>query len=739
MQWLKHFLCWGAMLASHVCGYNVQDLHTLNLQIVKSTGELLSFDLALNADNQFSATIQNLDAGLTNITLNGYDKDGTKMYNGDWEGDVRQDGKPTQVELFMVDLKPDIDVATLDNIAPFFISIEMEPSNIAKNETVQVKTRAKDLDDGASALNYTFRPLSPLYGDITNCPNASEYCTTSYLSDMQDTNGIKEFEMDVSDGRANDTVKGGFNIRAYGGVDLVINFNNRPGVSAISTNNSFLYDQDGHRSLEVNLTMFDDNYVEWTWDVEGLDPACDVMALTGDVQGTYALQKEISIVYEPFQFLESECKLKLELEDVSDTDLTYKMEIPFYVGNKLYNTAPYVSTGYSTASSAPAGTTITYVVHARDKGLSEQLQATWNVTGAGTILESSSANTTSITTPNGFVQYTFIMKLNSTGDAGSVLCTVEDAYQLQAQLDFTVGRYVTFTTTSTAAPTTSTTPSSPFGRRRRGGGMSTTTTTTTTSSSPSGLAACVSQIGFVNDRNTLQQISSGGCSSAQGFYSTGCTIYQQGVALGDACDALARTSSSCTLQGCDGQNPPECDQALLSAQGPRSTTRSWTAASYTECASACSATVNSYWHGIYIKQCQTGCAVQACTPARRLLQSEVTPYGAIPDRRRLAQAASPVINPYVFGLSMSIQDRTLQIQSNTVPVPDAPSTPPGVDRVNAKSSETSGSSDSSLVLGLAIGGGFLALIVGSAFYQRKESTAASTPAPEQPVSPASQT
>ena len=129
MQWYKKLFAFGAMLASHVCGYNVQDLHTLNLQIVKSTGQLLSFDLALNADNQFSATIQNLDAGLTNITLNGYDQDGTKMYNGDWEGDVRQDGKPTQVELFMVDLKPDIaSVADLGNIAPFFLSIEMEPS-----------------------------------------------------------------------------------------------------------------------------------------------------------------------------------------------------------------------------------------------------------------------------------------------------------------------------------------------------------------------------------------------------------------------------------------------------------------------------------------------------------------------------------------------------------------------------------------------------------------------------------
>ena len=107
----------------------------------------------------------------------------------------------------------------------FFVSIEIEPSNIAKNETTQIRTRAKDLDDGEAALNYSFRALDDIYGTVTPCPNASEYCTTEYLSSDQDTNGLKEFEVDVSDGQVTDTVKGGFNIRAFGGIDLIINFN----------------------------------------------------------------------------------------------------------------------------------------------------------------------------------------------------------------------------------------------------------------------------------------------------------------------------------------------------------------------------------------------------------------------------------------------------------------------------------------------------------------------------------
>ena len=837
LTFLKKCFTAACLLASTASGYNVQDLHTLNLQIAKSTGDVLSFDLTLNEDNQFSATIQNLDAGLTNITLNGYDSAGTRMYNGDWEGQVRQDGKPTQVELFMTDLKPDIDVATLSNIAPFFLSIEMEPSNIAKNETVYIKTRAKDLDDAHTALNYSFRPLSPLFGNIYKCANGSEYCTMQYRSDMQDTNGVKDFEIDVSDGVANDTVKGGFNIRAYGGVNLIINFNNRPGVSYISTDNSFLYDDVGHDSLQVNLTLFDDNYVDWEWDVEGTDPACDVMGLTGDVQGQYALQKDISIVFQPFQYIESECKLSLLLRDVDDPALTYQLEIPFYVGNKLYNTAPYISTGYSTASTAHPGTTITYVIFARDKG-NGVLQATWDVTDAGTILEMSSSNSTSGSTPSGFSQYTFIMKLNATGQSGNVRCTVEDAFQLSTQLDFTVGTYVshdaaiTTTTTSTPLPTTTTTttaslvfreegsrtgncaparmgiytskesaaaaceasqtsafpctavyrtPSGSFETRRCGAAQisngwcfgypavtmmnercdtghtgdetffyrylppltttTTSTTTTTTTSTPStttsptlnitALQECAAQIGFVDARNTLNElINNGGCSSAPGFYADGCSIYQTGLAQGDICHAMARTSSSCTLQGCDGQDPPECDQSALNAQGTRVTTRSWAANSFSECADACTATMNSYWHGIYIKQCETGCVVQACetTTSRRLNDYAVSTKFS---NRRLLESTrnAPVVNPYVFGLSMSIADRTLKIQSNTVPQPRT-SNSNNADLIVPEPGASSDSSSPShtLPISLGIGGGMLALLVGAAYKRSRKATVPPTDA-----------
>jgi hypothetical protein len=809
----------------------------LNLGIIKSTGELLSFDLTLNENNQFSATIQNLDAGLTNITLNGYDARGTRMYNGDWEGQVRQDGKPTQVELFMTDLKPDIDVATLSNIAPFFLSIEMEPSNIAKNETVVVKTRAKDLDDGSSALNYTFRPLSALFGDVTTCQNGREYCTMEYRSDLQDSNGVKEFEMDVSDGVANDTVKGGFNIRAYGGINLVINFNNRPGVSSVSVDNSFLYDAVGHDSLQVNMTLFDDNYVDWSWDVIGQGPGCSVMDLYGDIQGQYALQKDISVTFKPAHYIESECKLRLVLQDLDDLALTYQMEIPFYLGNKLYNTAPYISTGYSTASSAPAGSTITYVIFARDRG-QDELRATWEVHDAGSVLEMSSVNSTSSRTPAGFSQYTFIMKLNATGTRGNVKCTVHDAYNVGTQMDFPVGQFLLWhehdestTTTTTIAPTTTPSPVTPLLFREEGsragncaptrldtdfstkadaaaacaaaqtdnppctavyqtptGDFETrtcgpiqmlrgwcrgypqaatvaeercdtghsgdrtffyrvmepettttstttsTTTTTTSTSSPasptpppslsiSQMESCATQQGFTDARGTLSQlVEAGGCSaSPSGFYASGCSIYETGVPLGAACSSMARTSSSCTLQGCDGQNPPECDQAMLSAQDPRVTTRAWSADSFTECAAACTATINSYWHGIYIKQCETGCVVRACEieasappPVRRRLTSR--PMMA--PRRRL-EAATSVVNPYVFGLSMAIADRTLRIQSNSVP--QAPVAETGDVSVPTAQADDAGSSSSgsALPLTLGVGGGMVALLVGSVLYKQR--------------------
>ena len=724
LNFFTRFLALTSFLAPRVSGYDVRDLHTLNLQIEKSTGDMLSFDLALNEDNQFSATIQNLDAGLTNITLNGYDVSGTRMYNGDWEGQVRQDGKPTQVELFMTDLKPDIDVTTLSNIAPFFLSIEMEPSNIAKNETVVIKTRAKDLDDDVDALKYTFRPLSPLFGEVRECRNGSEYCSMQYHSDMLDTNGVKEFEMDVSDGTANDTVKGGFNIRAYGGVNLVINFNNRPGVSSISTDNSFLYDEEGHDRLSVNVTLFDDNFVFWTWTVEGIDPACDADGLSGDTWGQYALERDVSIQFRPARFVESECKLRLLLRDQDDAALTYELEIPFYVGNKLYNTAPFISMGYSTASSAVPGTMITYVIYARDRGDGE-LRATWDVTGAGTIQAISSTNSTSRSTPTGFSEYTFVMKLNATGESGNVRCSVEDVFQLKTQLDFTVGQYTRLYGAPSPSPPLSpslpTTPTPPS--------MSTTTTTTTTttssSSSHNNIAACASSLGFIDTRDTLREMMMNydGCADVPpGYYAEGCHLFQTGVNVGDPCHSMARSSSSCTLKGCDGQNPPQCDQAELTAQGPRVTTRAWSKGSFDACASACSATMNSYWHGIYIKQCETGCVMQACdSAASRRLVSALSPRAAKTTRRRLeATGGGPIVNPYVFGLSMSIEDRTLSIRSNPVPSTRADDNAPSSKTADASDTATSSSTSSHLPLSLGIGGGCVALVVGTVLFKRSQ-------------------
>ncbi len=620
MRWLRSLLALGASLFVGTGAYNVEDLTSLNLRIIKSNGDLLSFDLALNQDNQFSATIQNLDAGLTNITLNGYNKEGVPMYNGDWEGQVRQDGKPTQVELYMVDLKPDIDVATIDNIAPFFVSIEIEPSNIAKNETTQIRTRAKDLDDGESALNYSFRALDDLYGTVTPCPNASEYCTTEYLSTDQDTNGLKEFEIDVSDGQVYDTVKGGFNIRAYGGIDLIINFNSRPGVSSISTGNVFLYDQEGYRSTTVNLTLFDDGRADWEVNATGTnDTICDVAHLSGPRTGSFLMSNDLSLTFTPPYYDDSECTFTLTLTDDASSDLVYQVRVPVYVGNKLHNTAPYISHGYSTASSSPENTNITYVVHALDKGVDNILTPSWTVQGAGSVIDTSQVNSTTHLTPEGFVAYTFTLHLNSSGQAGSVHCEVEDQFQLKTDIHFVVSEYQN--------PRPSPAPSASSYSTQQSGQCATPITTAAE------CEAAISQLGYTNMFPMYEQsfpYDPSGCFVADNVYQV--------------------FNSESTNEQCS---------------------------SFLVC---------------------------ICGDSSRRLRFQAPPAS---HERRLTVASEPssdaAVSPFVFGLSMAIQNRTLTIRSNTVPrrttagtTPAAPV--PSAGQPTADNKEDSGSGRSKGVL-----------------------------------------
>ncbi len=420
-----------ALLACSALAYNVADLDRLRLDIDGPSGSM-SFDLSLNDDSRFSAEVQNLDAGKTNITLSGYNADGTEMYNGDWEGSVRSDGKPTQVALYMVDLLPDIDYATVSNLAPFFTSIQVEPSNIAHNESLNIRTRARDLD--GTSLNYTFNPIDTLYGSIVPCDNggAYSYCTTQYRSSESDTNGMKNFEIGVTDGEFQDSIVGAFNIRAYGGVDIDVIFNNRPGVSAIEVGpSSFLTSE--NPTLSMNVSAFDDGTAQWEWEVTGNGTECTGDRLGGDVTGSFSTQVDMKTTFTAQTFDESSCTIKLHVRDGTTAGLDYHLTVPIFVGTEQSNMAPHTVFAYSTSRKPSSGDTVMYTVRATDAD-SHYMTAAWSISSPGTGVINSQASH-DVSTGSDTV-YDFTMEMISGGHAGTVTCTVTDADGLEHNTTF---------------------------------------------------------------------------------------------------------------------------------------------------------------------------------------------------------------------------------------------------------------------------------------------------------------
>lgn len=430
-----------SLLLCTVHAYDVADLDRLQLEI-SGPGGTQSFDLTLNENARFSAEVQGLDAGATNITLRGYDDEGTPMYDGDWAGTIRSDGKPTQVALYMVDLKPDIDYASLSNVAPFFTAIEVEPSNIAHNESLTIRTRARDLD--GSELNYTVLPLDPLLGELTPCAAGSGgTCETTYRSSALDSNGVKSFEVAVTDGTDSDRIAGAFNVRAYGGVDVAVVFNSRPGASSINVGpRNFLTPSNPTLSLEVAL--FDDTSASWSWSVRGNGTECEASRLMGDVDGSFTTRRDTTATFTALSFdVPSTCVLDLRVADDTAPALEYHLSVPVVVGTESSNAAPHVLYAYATSRHPHSGDKVRYVVRAADDhGL---LQAAWSAGGAGVVLHEDAHSNA-----DGF--YDFIMEMESSGSGGTVKCTVTDAGGLEHVTTFDVRAPLAGYTVSSTCP-----------------------------------------------------------------------------------------------------------------------------------------------------------------------------------------------------------------------------------------------------------------------------------------------
>lgn len=432
---------WTSLLLCAVRAYDVADLERLKLEI-SGPGGTRAFDLTLNENSRFSAEVQGLDAGATNITLSGYDAEGTAMYDGDWSGTIRSDGKPTQVALYMVDLKPEIDYATLSNVAPFFTAIEVEPSNIAHNESLTIRTRAHDLD--GSELNYTVVPLDPLQGELTPCATGSgNLCETTYRSSALDTNGVKSFEVAVTDGTDSDRIAGAFNVRAYGGADIAVVFNSRPGASSIDVGpRNFLTPDSPTLSLAVSL--FDDTSASWSWSVRGNGTECEASRLSGDVDGFYTTRRDTLALFTASSFDEpSACVLDLRVTDGAAPALEYHLSVPVLVGTSSSNAAPHVLYAYATSRHPHAGDVVRYVVRAADD--QSLLQATWSTGSSGMVLHEDSHSNA-----DGF--HDFTMEMESSGSGGTVRCTVRDAGGLEHVTTFDVrAPHVGYTVSPTCA------------------------------------------------------------------------------------------------------------------------------------------------------------------------------------------------------------------------------------------------------------------------------------------------
>ena len=609
-----------AFLLTSALAYDVADLSRLALTISGPSGSM-NFDLTLNSENRFSAEIQNLDAGMTEITLDGYDASGTKMYDGDWEGTVRSDGKPTQVALYMVDLSPDIDYAQVSNVAPFFTSIEVEPSNIAHNETTYIRTRARDLD--GTDLNYTFTPLDTLYGDTVECGNGEPYCVTEYTSSEDDPNGVKNFEMEVTDGEDTDSVQGAFNVRAFGSVDIQVTFNSRPGASSVSVGPSSFLTSD-RPTVTVNASLFDDQNATWSWSVRGNGTECDASGFSGDVSGDFSGTQDTSVDFTAYDFSsESSCVLELRVVDNVAPSLEYHLTVPVVAGTLQSNSAPHVLYAYSTSRHPSSGDAVTYVVRAMDTA--GVLEATWDVSSpsVGTVTTTDSTDHST----GGDSVYEFEMTMTSGGGGGTVTCSVEDDGGLWHNTTFVVQ----------ASQVTYSQPASNGG-------------------------SCPAGTEHVTDRDE--------CMDA---------VSQLGHVWSE--DPTVGYSPSPTGSGycvqCDYcSNPVGYMYEDLATSG-------------------------DYWLRYYCKE----------TSGRRL---------AIDDR------VSGAVSPYVFGLDMRIEDGTLFLQSNTVPVP-APAPVPVVHGARTEEPDSDSGTSAGAIAGIVCACvGVTAGVVALALRHKR----ASTPLPE---------
>ena len=325
---------------------------------------------------------------------------------------------------------PDIDYATVSNLAPSS-SIR---SNQATSPTTKPCKYARGPRPDGTDLNHTQRPghaarhTRALRRRRPHAPRRTRRRTRHQRT--------QEFKVSVTDGDDQDTIIGAFNVRAFGGVDIDIAFNTRPGASAIDVGpSSFLHaDND---ALQLNVSVFDDRGGSWEWTVRGNGTECHVSRLAGDVSGNFTATRDTRATFTAVQFeQDSSCFLDMHVRDGVTPGLEYHLSVPVFVGTQAVNVAPHVVFAYSTSRKPAAGDTVTYLVRAADVDTAAPMTAQWYVSGANT---GNITNTTATDVSSGTdVVYEFTMQMIGGGTAGTVHCTVTDAGGLTHNVTFDV-------------------------------------------------------------------------------------------------------------------------------------------------------------------------------------------------------------------------------------------------------------------------------------------------------------
>ena len=156
--------------------YDVNDINRINMVVDFGSGTDLDFDLFLNANNQFSSDISGLSAGDAEITVNAYDSDDLALFSGSWSGTISGDGSLTQVSLYLVDQEAlENDVA---NMAPYFTSLLLQPSNIAQDQRIDIVLTANDLNED-DTISYSFTGFSSLPGEFLECADGADTCRSN--------------------------------------------------------------------------------------------------------------------------------------------------------------------------------------------------------------------------------------------------------------------------------------------------------------------------------------------------------------------------------------------------------------------------------------------------------------------------------------------------------------------------------------------------------------------------------